>query len=104
MKTGLIMKNSIQTSGRPAHQDIATEAYLLWEKAGHPTGRAEEFWLRAEAALVAAKNPPASKAAAAPVSAAAIAAPARPRETAIAANRPAVRRARPAFAAERKAA
>ncbi len=26
-------------------------AYALWEKEGHPEGRDEEFWLRAEAIL-----------------------------------------------------
>ena len=32
-----------------AHEVIAKRAYFLWEAAGYPHGRANEFWLEAEA-------------------------------------------------------
>ncbi len=35
----------------PSHDDIAAQAYLLWEQAGRPQGRAVTHWLEAEAAL-----------------------------------------------------
>lgn len=34
-------------------QTTAERAYCLWEAAGRPTGRDEEFWSRAEAELAA---------------------------------------------------
>lgn len=34
-----------------APETIATEAYYHWLNAGQPTGRDQEFWLTAEAAL-----------------------------------------------------
>jgi hypothetical protein len=37
----------------PSRETIAERAYLLWEQAGRPTGRDEDFWLRAEAELTA---------------------------------------------------
>lgn len=33
-------------------QEIREEAYLLSEEAGHPPGRSEEFWLKAEAKVL----------------------------------------------------
>jgi len=39
------------SQSRPSREAIAERAYLLWERAGRPTGRDEEFWLRAEAEL-----------------------------------------------------
>ncbi len=33
------------------HETIAKCAYSLWEEAGHPAQRDEEFWLRAEREL-----------------------------------------------------
>jgi hypothetical protein len=38
---------------QPSHEAIAERAYCLWKRAGRPAGRAEEFWLRAEADLKA---------------------------------------------------
>ena len=35
-------------------KSIAARAYQLWEQAGKPAGRDEEFWLRAEAELTKA--------------------------------------------------
>lgn len=35
-------------------QTTAERAYILWEQAGRPAGRDQEFWLRAEAELAAA--------------------------------------------------
>lgn len=42
--------NQPQTS----RETIAERAYYLWEAAGKPAGRDEEFWTRAEAGLNAA--------------------------------------------------
>jgi hypothetical protein len=36
---------------RCAHMDVARAAYYLWEQAGHPDGRAEEFYFEAERQL-----------------------------------------------------
>lgn len=36
-----------------AEREIRTRSYLLWEADGRPQGRDVEFWLRAEAELVA---------------------------------------------------
>ena len=33
------------------NEDVALCAYLLWEKAGKPTGRDTELWLQAESEL-----------------------------------------------------
>ena len=35
----------------PSKKDIAARAYKLWEKAGMPKGRDEEFWHAAEQEL-----------------------------------------------------
>lgn len=48
----------------PAHDAIARRAYELWEQAGQPAGRDQEFWLRAEAEVTA---PPRAAAAVPPV-------------------------------------
>lgn len=40
----------------PSHEAIAERAYLLWEQAGRPEGRDQEFWLNAANEL---HNPPA---------------------------------------------
>ncbi len=50
-----------QTS--PSQETIARRAYELWEQAGRPDGRDQEFWLCAEAELTA----PASAAGAPPI-------------------------------------
>ncbi len=50
-----------QTS--PSSDTIARRAYELWEQAGRPDGRDQEFWLCAEAELTA----PASAAGAPPI-------------------------------------
>ena len=34
-------------------QEIATRAYIIWEKSGKPTGRDREHWIQAEAELQA---------------------------------------------------
>jgi len=48
--------------GKQAHQqEVADRARALWEKAGQPGGRDEEFWFRAEKELraeSAANRPP----------------------------------------------
>jgi hypothetical protein len=45
------------------HQTIETRAYELWEAAGRPFGRSEEFWFLATTELA---TPPKVKKAAAP--------------------------------------
>ena len=44
----------------PSRETIAERAYSLWEQAGQPTGRDEEFWLRAEAELASLESSSAS--------------------------------------------
>ena len=39
---------------QPTHEDITFCAYLLWEQAGRPHGRADVHWQQAEAQLLAA--------------------------------------------------
>lgn len=52
-----------------SREAIAERAYLLWDQAGRPAGRDQEFWLRAqdELAAQAAEEIPAVLSAAAPV-------------------------------------
>ena len=38
-------------------REIRVRAYELWEQAGSPTGRDEEFWLIAERELTTQKSP-----------------------------------------------
>jgi len=38
------------------HGEIAQRAAQLWELAGHPVGRDAEYWLQAEAELLAARQ------------------------------------------------
>jgi len=42
----------------PTPEAIAARAYQLWEEAGRPTGRDEEFWLHAEQQLQTKLLPP----------------------------------------------
>jgi len=42
----------------PTHDAIAARARQLWAEAGRPTGRDEEFWLRAEQQLSSGAVPP----------------------------------------------
>ena len=37
---------------KPTEQDIAARAYRLWEAAGEPEGKDEEFWRVAEQELL----------------------------------------------------
>ena len=37
---------------KPTEQDIAARAYRLWEAAGMPEGKDEEFWRAAEQELL----------------------------------------------------
>jgi len=41
-----------KASSAPTHEAIASRARRLWEEAGRPEGRDEEFWLRAERQLL----------------------------------------------------
>ncbi len=39
-----------------SRQTIATVAYRLWEEAGKPEGRSEEFWIEAEKQILSPKR------------------------------------------------
>jgi len=45
---------TLMIASGPSEQEIAVQAYLVWEAAGRPHGRAVEHWLKAEAQLRAA--------------------------------------------------
>jgi hypothetical protein len=47
----------VQIESNPSAQEIAMQAYLVWEAAGRPDGRAVEHWLSAEAQLRGAVEP-----------------------------------------------
>jgi hypothetical protein len=51
----LIMTNTIGHSKTVNSSEIASVAYSMWEAAGKPASRDLQFWLDAEAQLVAAK-------------------------------------------------
>ena len=38
-------------------QKVRERAHTIWERAGRPEGRAEQFWLAAEQELLAARQP-----------------------------------------------
>ena len=39
-------------NGEPRPEEVATCAYLIWEKEGRPCGREKEHWLQAETQLM----------------------------------------------------
>lgn len=41
--------NNDKNGIRPTESEIATQAYILWQADGGPSGRDLEYWLRAEA-------------------------------------------------------
>jgi len=47
-------ENYNQDQIKISHDEIAQRACRLWELAGHPIGRDAEYWLQAEAELLAA--------------------------------------------------
>ena len=49
-------ENNNQNQIKFSHDEIAQRASKLWELAGHPVGRDAEYWLQAEAELLAAKQ------------------------------------------------
>src|SRR6266705_2095195 len=51
------MHTSPQNQTKAAGEKIAGVAYTLWERAGRPSGRDEEFWLEAERQIAAAREP-----------------------------------------------
>ena len=42
--------------GRPSRIEIVRRAYALWEQAGKPDGKDQEFYLQAERELTAASD------------------------------------------------
>ncbi len=42
----------------PAKRDVSKRAYALWEQAGRPDGREQEFWSQAETELAAESKAP----------------------------------------------
>ncbi len=53
--------NTSLTQPAPTKEQISLLASQLWEKAGHPSGLDLEFWLEAEAQLLAQKKTPFQK-------------------------------------------
>jgi hypothetical protein len=49
-------ENHNQDQIKISHEEIAKRASQLWELAGHPVGRDAEYWLQAEAELLAARQ------------------------------------------------
>jgi hypothetical protein len=49
-------ENHNQGQIKIGHDEIAQRASKLWELAGHPVGQDAEYWLQAEAELLAAKQ------------------------------------------------
>ena len=45
----------IELPRKPEHEEIAINAYLLWEDGGYPPDSAESDWLLAEEMLIAAE-------------------------------------------------
>ena len=43
---------------KPGHDQVRQRAYALWEQAGRPEGRSEEFWHQASADLEAKNHKP----------------------------------------------
>jgi hypothetical protein len=43
---------SFEAVSKPNDKEIAARAYRLWEQAGQPAGKDEEFWRLAEQELV----------------------------------------------------
>jgi len=56
MRTTAVGENHIQDQIKINHDEIAQRASQLWELAGHPIGRDAEYWLQAEAELLAARQ------------------------------------------------
>jgi hypothetical protein len=56
MNRTAVREDHIQAQIRISHDEIAQLASQRWELAGHPIGRDAEFWLQAEAELLAAKQ------------------------------------------------
>jgi hypothetical protein len=56
MNTTAERENHHQDQIKISHAEIAQRASQLWELAGHPVGRDAEYWLQAEAELLAAKQ------------------------------------------------
>lgn len=46
-----VSKEQSKPAAQPTHHDVATHAYLLSERDGHPHGKHDEYWHRAEREL-----------------------------------------------------
>jgi len=46
-----LMSSEVPRPPGGAQMDVARRAYFLWERAGHPEGRADEFYFEAERQL-----------------------------------------------------
>jgi hypothetical protein len=56
MDTTSDKENQNQGQIKPSHDEIAQRASQIWELAGHLVGRDAEYWLQAEAELLAARQ------------------------------------------------
>jgi hypothetical protein len=50
------MQTSTQTNNTLIREEIASAAYNLWERAGHPSARDMDFWFQAERQLTQSGN------------------------------------------------
>ena len=46
---------TLQTNHEPKLKDVATSAYLIWEREIRPNGRNAEYWIQAETQLRTAR-------------------------------------------------
>ena len=56
MKTTTNKENQAQHQNKVGRDEVAQRAYQLWVAAGQPIGRDLEYWLQAEAELLAARH------------------------------------------------
>ena len=56
MKTTTNKENQAQHQNKVGRDEVAQRAYQLWVAAGQPIGRDLEYWLQAEAELLAARQ------------------------------------------------
>src|SRR5688572_23730700 len=50
------MQTSIRQNNAPRQEQVACVAYGLWEKAGRPAGRDQEFWFKAQQQIALASQ------------------------------------------------
>jgi hypothetical protein len=56
-ENGAVLPNWEDHMDKPTEEDIIARAYELWEQAGGPPGRDQEFWFQAEKELAGNVTP-----------------------------------------------